>query len=230
MKRDTTKIGLNAVDVVPMHERVYQEIVEALMSGRIHPGQKVTSRTLARELGTSDMPVRAALTRLQSLRALEQRPNGTLALPNITRETLESLMDARQLCEGAAAERAAKLVTAKDLQKIRKEAAALTEAARAQDIDDYLLRNYNFKFSVYQCCGSKPLLFLIEILWMQVGPFLRNFAAGQFGGDLSGILEIDYHEDVVSALEAREGIRARKAIQRDIAEGCRYLVKNAAFD
>ncbi|RUW66422.1 GntR family transcriptional regulator, partial [Mesorhizobium sp. M2A.F.Ca.ET.067.02.1.1] len=63
---DKSRIGLTAVDTVPLHEKVYLELVRALMSGQLQPGQKLTSRKLAKELGTSDMPVRSAFTRLQA--------------------------------------------------------------------------------------------------------------------------------------------------------------------
>ncbi|RWX57881.1 GntR family transcriptional regulator, partial [Mesorhizobium sp. M2A.F.Ca.ET.039.01.1.1] len=53
---DKSRIGLTAVDTVPLHEKVYLELVRALMSGQLQPGQKLTSRKLAKELGTSDMP------------------------------------------------------------------------------------------------------------------------------------------------------------------------------
>ncbi|MGY9050084.1 hypothetical protein P775_14000 [Puniceibacterium antarcticum] len=48
----------------PLHEVVYARLRHAIMSGLIAPGRKLTSRKLARELGTSDMPVRSALLRL----------------------------------------------------------------------------------------------------------------------------------------------------------------------
>ena len=221
-------LGLSAVETMPVHERVYHNIVKALMSGQFEPDQKLTSRKLAKELGTSDMPVRSALMRLQALQALKAQPNGTMKLPDMTRDHFSELMEARRVVEGGATELAAQHVNGNKLRTIRRHCAQLTKAAREQDINSYLLNNYNFKFSIYNCCGCQPLIFLIETLWMQAGPFLRNFA-GKFDGDLSGILEIDYHEDALAALEVGDGNRAAEAIRRDIAEGRTYLLKYARF-
>ena len=219
---------LGAVETMPVHERVYNNIVKALMAGQFEPGQKLTSRKLAKELGTSDMPVRSALVRLQALKALNPQPNGTMKLPEMTRENFSELMEARCVVEGGATELAAQLVNGNKLRTIRRHCTELTRAARDQDIDSYLLNNYDFKFSIYSCCGCQPLIFLIETLWMQAGPFLRNFA-GKFDGDLGGILEIDYHEEALAALEAGDGHRAAEAIRRDIREGRKYLLKHAQF-
>ncbi|MFK4259587.1 GntR family transcriptional regulator [Agrobacterium tumefaciens] len=222
------QFGLSAVEAEPLHEKVYGEIVRALVSGRFEPGQKLTSRKLAQELGTSDMPVRGALMRLQALRALNSLPNGSLEVPQMTAESFAQLMDARTTVEGGATERAATRMNGNNLRTVRRLSDELTNAAKAGDINRYLVANYDFKFSIYQHCGNAPLLFLIETLWMQVGPFLRRYA-DSFDGTLSGILEIDYHEAALEALEKGDGVRAREAIVRDISEGATFLLANADF-
>jgi DNA-binding GntR family transcriptional regulator len=221
-------IGLGTVDLTPLHEIVYQRLNKALMAGQITPGRKLTSRKLAKELGTSDMPVRAALTKLQALRALEQLPNGSHVLPLMTRERYSDLMQSRMICEPALTEIAAGRMKAADLRAIRKEAAALTQAAQDQDIDSYLLHNYEFKFCIYRAAGSESMLFLIETVWLQVGPFLRQFG-GRFGGNLAGILDIDYHEEIVEALARGDGKVAAELMHKDISEGFAFLLRNADF-
>ena len=222
-------IGLGVVDEVPpLHEIVYQRLTRALMAGQIAPGQKLTYRKLAQELGTSDMPVRAALLRLQSLQALSQLPNGSLILPSMTRQHFADLMDTRVLCEGAATERAAQIMPPAAVKALKKACAALTKAAQTQDIDAYLACNYEFKFQIYRNSQSESLVFIIEMLWLQVGPFLRQFAK-HFNGDLSRVLELDYHEDALEAIERRDAKAAGRAIRRDIAAGARFLVEHGDF-
>jgi len=220
--------GLLTVDPVPVHEKIYQEIVHALMSGMFAPGQKLTSRKLAAELGTSDMPVRSALSRLHSLRALDARGNGSMQVPQMTAEKLCQLMELRALLEGAATAAACDMIDDNSLRDLRRSCTELTDAAKLGDIDLYLRRNYEFKFSIYRHCNNDQLVFLIETLWMQVGPFLRSYAS-VFQGDLSGILEIDYHQEVLAALEAKDAARACEAISRDIEEGSKYLRAHAHF-
>lgn len=226
--KNQNPIGLETLETVPLHEQVYQSLNHALMSGQIAPGRKLTSRKLAQELGTSDMPVRSALMRLQSLRALEQLPNGSMVLPKMTLDKFNDVMNTRLICEPAATALAASHLSKKDLRSIRKEAVALTQAAENQDIDAYLLHNHAFKFSIYRACGSETLLFLIETLWLQVGPFLRQFS-GQFDGALRGILDLDYHDEIVACLEASDSEGAAKLLRQDIADGHAFLLKHGVF-
>ncbi|MDX8464935.1 GntR family transcriptional regulator [Mesorhizobium sp. VK23B] len=225
---DKTQFGLTALDTVPLHEKVYLELVRALMSGQLQPGQKLTSRKLAKELGTSDMPVRSAFMRLQALRALSPMPNGSVEVPMISADRFQQLTDVRTVLEGTATELATKLINGNNLRAIRRHCAELTQAARSGDIDDYLRKNHDFKFSIYRHCGNEQMIFLIETVWMQVGPFLRNLRIG-FEDDLAGILGIDYHEEVVAAIEAGDSKRARAAIVRDIHEGATHILKQVRF-
>jgi DNA-binding GntR family transcriptional regulator len=223
-----THFGLTAVDTVPLHEKVYLELVRALMSGQFLPGQKLTSRKLAKELGTSDMPVRSAFMRLQALRALSPMPNGSVEVPVISAERFSQLTAVRALLEGPATELATKLINGNNLRTIRRHCTELTLTASKGDIGDYLRKNHDFKFSIYRHCGNEQMIFLIETVWMQVGPFLRNLAMG-FEDDLSSILDIDYHEEVVAAIEAQDGGRARAAIVRDIDEGAAHILRQVRF-
>jgi DNA-binding GntR family transcriptional regulator len=222
-------IGLTPIETQPLHEQVYEKLRYALMSGQIAPGRKLTSRKLARELGTSDMPVRSALLRLQALRALDQLSNGSMILPAMTRERFSDLMTTRLICEPEATRKAVAGLDRAGVLKLRQVAFALTAAAEDQDIDAYLLHNHDFKFSIYAACGSPSLLFLIETLWLQVGPFLRQFS-GQFDNDLRGILDLDYHDDIVKCLEDRDGDGAAELLARDISEGYKYLMDCGQFE
>jgi len=220
--------GLTAVDTVPLHEKVYLELVRALMSGQFEPGQKLTSRKVAKELGTSDMPVRSAFMRMQALRALKPMPNGSMEVPVVSAAHFAQLTETRVILEGAATEMAGGLINGNGLRTVRRHCNELTAAAQKGDITDYLRKNYNFKFSIYRQCGNDQLIFLIETIWMQVGPFLRNLARG-FEDNLASILDIDYHEETVSAIEAHDGARARAAIVRDIRDGASHLMIHARF-
>ncbi len=64
-----TPPALQLVESETMADKVYQQLREALMSGRFAPGQALSLRGVAEAVGSSTMPVRAALTRLAAERA-----------------------------------------------------------------------------------------------------------------------------------------------------------------
>ena len=67
-----------------LNERVYRELKNSIMAGSFKPGSELTLRSVADALGTSLMPVRDAMRRLVSERALEVLPSRKIALPVLT--------------------------------------------------------------------------------------------------------------------------------------------------
>lgn len=209
----------------PLHELAYEEIRRALISGRFSPGDKMTSRGLAAALGTSDMPVRAALGRLVAEGGLVQRANGTIAVPLLSEENFEEVMTLRSMLEGRATFLATTRLTAADLALLKRAAAELASAIKENDIVAYLDANHRFKFGIYERCNSPVLFSIIEKLWLQAGPFLRNLDHR----NLHGAMSYEYHKAALKALEARDPLLASKAISADIEHGLAQIRKTADF-
>jgi DNA-binding GntR family transcriptional regulator len=210
----------------PLHELAYEEIRRSLMSGRFAPGSKMTSRGLALALGTSDMPVRAALGRLVAEGGLIQRVNGTIAIPVLSRVDFEEVMSLRSLLEGRATYLASTSLTKLELNLLKKIAAELTKAMKEKDIVKYLDANHRFKFAIYEQCHSPILISLIGNLWLRAGPFLRNL---EKSSNLNGAMSIHHHTAALKALVARDAKGAAKAISADIEEGMSHVLKMAEF-
>ena len=212
------------IDFAPLHERVYTELRHALISGKFAPGQKLTSRKLAVALGTSDMPVRAAIYRLTAEGGLVQRSNGTFIVPRMTRQAFKELMELRALLEGRATSLACGQIDADGLKRLHKLSDELDRTVNAGDIVKYLDVNQKLKFTIYNYCKSPKLYSLIAILWLQAGPALRYHAKL-----LRGIKDINFHREAIAALEKRRRAAAGAAIARDIKAGMEALLAVAQF-
>lgn len=87
-------------------ERVYFQVRDAILRGKFLPGHPITIRGLAAELNCSPMPVREALRRLTSERALELSDTRRVTVPTMTPEKLAEICAARVALECQAAEQA----------------------------------------------------------------------------------------------------------------------------
>jgi DNA-binding GntR family transcriptional regulator len=217
-------LPVNQIDPAPLHERVYREVRHALISGKFEPGLRLTVRDLASALGTSPMPVRAALSRLVAERALTQIDKGTAMVPIVSREAFQDLMETRMLLEGEATRLSSLRFTSRDLAHVKQVAGELNACVDKDDIVEYLRLNRALKFAIYSQCGSEALIRLIESLWLQAGPFLRHLAR-----DIKGLEKINYHDEAIAAIERGNGKAAQLAIRRDIRDGMRFLLRTAEF-
>lgn len=215
---------LKPIEFQYMHQSVYEQIRDVLMKGGFSPGQKVSSRKLAAQLGTSDMPVRAALLRLLAEGALVQNSNGTFSIPLISLRKFREVMSLRVILEREATAQACGNIDQHGFAQLRICAEGLARAIRINAIDDYLDFNQRLKFTIYAYSTSQTLQSMIRLMWLQAGPFLRHLNKG-----LQKMNEANFHEEAISALLAGERDKAAEAIARDIQAGMAFLTLQGDF-
>ena len=86
-------------------------IREAILDGRLEPGQRLKEEELARQLGISRTPVREALLMLQVEGQVVATPNRGAVVRVHTADDLDDLYHLRALLEGHAARRAGARIT-----------------------------------------------------------------------------------------------------------------------
>lgn len=201
-----------------VQDRVYAELRRALICGLFEPGQVLTIRGLADELMTSTMPVREALGRLISEKALEALPNRSVRVPTVTLARLDDLLRIRVLIEGEAVALAAPQMAASDVSRVRAilhEWDEMRNLSLRGDFDREVTLNHSFHFEIYRSSGSAVLMPMIESLWLQSGPCIREaaYAFSEAGETDTG----HHHRLIVDALADRDAIAARAALVADIS-------------
>jgi DNA-binding GntR family transcriptional regulator len=216
---------LEAVKHPPMHEVVYERIRDALTSGDMLPGQRLVIRDLAQMLGTSVMPVREALRRLEAENAVELSGGGrTLAVPTLTADQYEELSLIRTELEGRAAYEAAQRVTKEELDEIARYLRAGDAAWEKDDCKGMTLNNRLFHRAVNKASGRALLFRIIESLWLRAGPPLSmaintrilvpNWGSGVFHP----------HRQAFDALRTGDAVTAAAAIAYDINSASKAIV------
>ena len=226
MAVDETGLTLAPVGRESVQDRVYTELRRALISGLLAPGQVVTIRQLSDALMTSTMPVRDALGRLISERALEALPNRSIRVPPMTLERIDDLLRTRILIEGEAIALAAPRMTAANIAMLRglmAEWQVLRLDGDPATVDQEAALNQAFHFEIYNACGSPVLIPMIESLWLQSGPCTRAaiFAFSEAGESDSA----HFHLSMIEALAAGNAQAAREALVADISRPFAFLRK-----
>lgn len=204
-----------------LSQRAYEEIRAYLMRGRLKPGQRLVSRTLASELGISTTPVREALWRLASEQALELDQRNTVIVPVLTAARYEEIRDLRVELEGMAARRAAPAASTRDVAELATLHERHVAAETEHRFDEALEHNKQFHFALCRLSGLPTLTKMVETLWLQCGPVLNHFYAGS-----AGVWSRSQHPHlkVIGCLERSDGDGARAAIACDIVEGARPIL------
>ena len=197
-----------------LHEQIFTILKRNLMMGRFAPGQKLPLRWLAKSLGTSAMPVRDALQRLESIGCLVSTPARTMMVPVLSVKEQQDISRLRVLLESEAVAAAATARSEQQLATLASCCADIRRSADTADLDLFLEANYRFHMEIAEASGISFIASLLEPLWMRIGPLVRMSTP-----DHAHILRsVGFHEKVYDAIIARNAEAARIAITADIIE------------
>ena len=208
---------MRRISNVPVHSKVYDQLRNAIMAGQFEPGEAVTIRDLADQLGVSNTPVREALRRLIAEHALESLPNRSVRVPKLSRKLVDDLIKVRILVEGEAALLAAKNSSLNTVQKLERIKVEEIELTRKSDIVKLKQNNQRFHFALYEACDNPILMEMIPPLWMRYASIF-NVRRLLDGGDTEKGC-FSHHDEVIEAFKKGDAGTVRKAIIGDITDG-----------
>ena len=204
---------------LPLNDQIHQKLRWNLASGVYKPEQRLSTRALAGEFGTSVMPVREALKRLVAERILVVEPNSAFRVPKISRARGVQLFEIRKTLEMLATRHAIPNLTRAHIDLLRKVDNDTNEAIRRGDSHGYFAANYSFHFLIYSAANNIDLSAIIEGLWMQIGPFFASILEMNSFRDGWQI----YHSDIIEAVRSGNADEAALAIARDIDSAKAYF-------
>ncbi|GGH31329.1 transcriptional regulator, GntR family [Cribrihabitans marinus] len=208
---------IDRIDQSNLRESAYRALHDAFTRGEFAPGDAVSLRSLADQLGISMTPVREAVRRLVAEGALVDTPSRTLLVPPYDARRMADLKAARLALESLVLDQAMERIGPADLAALRE---ILEDPGAPGRSKPDLEQNYRFHFAIYRRSGSEVLLPLVEALWLQYGAYLnlviRQESARQFD-------EHKHHDEIVAALERGDREAAKVALVRDIERSFRVL-------
>ncbi|CTQ52936.1 HTH-type transcriptional regulator McbR [Roseibium album] len=205
------------IDQSKLRESVYDALREAFTRGAFAPGESVSLRTLADQLGTSMTPVREAVRRLVAEGALVDTPSRTLEVPPFDADRMRELKSARLALEAILLEEAMDQMDEAVIETL----AAIIARPRPQGNLPDLTQNYEFHFTLYRQSRSRVILPLVEALWLQYGAFLNLVVQEKAASEIP---EHIHHAEIISALRANNRAAAQKALAQDIERSFKLLL------
>src|SRR6266571_3507843 len=110
---------LEKIDRIPLRERVYNLVQRAIVSGELHPGQRVRDLDLAAQLGVSRTPVREALQRLEDEGLVESFPGALTRVAPLDRATAADAFPVVAALHGLATRLATPILSREALARLR---------------------------------------------------------------------------------------------------------------
>lgn len=199
---------------LPVHEKVYRDLRDAILFGEFEPGEPLTIQGLVARLDAGMTPVREALRRLTAEGALLAMGNRRIMVPVLDLPDVDELTEARLALEAVLTKRAVLLISEAEIAELAEIDARLDSAIERGDVSLYLKENHAFHARLNEIAQAPIITALVDGLWLRFGPSLR-VVCGQFGTRNLP----DRHKELLTALQERDSDAAVEAIQEDVIQG-----------
>lgn len=195
-------------------------IREAILDGRLQPGQRLKEEELARELGISRTPVREALLILQTEGMVEAAPNRGATVRSYDADDLGEMYLLRAALEGLGARLAAERVKARDLALLRKSCDRFEAIGMLGTLEELVKENLFFHNTILEIAGSERIAHLVR----SVTELPLVYKSYLWYSPSQKLVSAHYHRQIVHALEARDPERAESVMKQHVFEARDVLV------
>jgi DNA-binding GntR family transcriptional regulator len=214
--------GLGTVpDRKPLGQHVFEHLKEAIIRGKMAPGDRLVESRLAGVLDISRTPVREAIHKLEREGLLSKLPKGGFTVVNFTREDIEETFGIRSVLEAYAARLAATNCQEEELlpleEKIREFQACLHQGR----LEDLPRINTEFHSLFYSLSKSPRLIKMINDLTDPIYRFRKILLKMESWAETSN----RDHRKMLEAIRKKDLNQVQKVVEEHILKGRRMVLK-----
>ena len=207
--------GIQTIERITLADRVFDQIVEAIVQGRIAPGATINEVNLASQLGVSRAPIREAIFRLEAKGLVHRVPHLGARVIDLAPRDLEELFAIREGLEGMAARLAAAAMSEEALDALEQSLQAHRRQADVARGTAYYQAggDQDFHFRIARGSNNRRLFRLLcEDMYslLRVYRFRGSAAPGRAR---QAYME---HQDILAALRQHDANAAEEAMRRHI--------------
>lgn len=197
-----------------LEEKVFCELEEEILSGRLARGAALTEISLSERLGVSRTPVRSAIRRLAEDGIVEVVANRGAVVVGITEDDLLDIYRIRVRLEGLASRLAAENISEEGLSRLRDSVELSEFYISKQDTEKLRELDTAFHEAIYVEAGNRLLCKTLSELHKKIRLY-RKLSLSVPGRLERSVLE---HREIYEAIAARAADRADELTSRHIEE------------
>jgi DNA-binding GntR family transcriptional regulator len=182
-----------------LSDQVKDRLLRAILDGRYPPGARIVETRVARELGTSQAPVREALRDLEALGVVETTAFRGARVRRLSADELLEAFVVRAQLESLAARLAIPRLVDADLDELEALIRDMREAAEAGDYHAEAVADAAFHGRLVELSANLTL----QRVWRTLEPYSRTYITIVAPG-ADGRAIADHHAPVLDALRRRD--------------------------
>lgn len=204
-----------------LSNRVYDRLLETIITGKISPGQHLVEQILAEHLGVSRISIREAIRSLARHGLVEIVPNKGAFVIGLTMEDILEIYQLRASLERLGVRLATRMITIEDLEALK---GMVSRLAEIEDHNDRLLgasADTEFHRKIMNISGNHRAIRVWEQMSSQIQMVVYNIS--NYYPNFNGLAE--RHINLVKIMESGDSESAGRYVEDHIMEGCQHMLQ-----
>jgi len=201
-------------------EIIYETLKNEIYNGDLKFNEKLVINSLAKRFNSSEIPVREAMSLLQSDELIEIKPHIGAIVKPLSEKDVRNILELRIELEGLATRLATERLTKEDLDFLRMVLDASIAAHERDEYDRFEELNIQFHNAIYKKSNNQLLTKTINDLWKNTNRYPSIFER-----NLDHIRKsINEHEGIYEAIVEKDSAKAEYLmIQHKVRAGKEIL-------
>ena len=217
-----TKINLD--NYKPLRDVVFENLIEAILEGKLEPGQRLMEVQLAEQLGVSRTPVREAIRKLELEGLVVMLPRKGAYVADVSLKDIIDVLEIRSTLEGLAAYLAADRITEEGVERLKAIAEDFKQSIeRKDDIEKLLKKDVEFHECIFNATNNTKLSQIINTLWEQVHRFRTTYIS-DFDAPKHLVEE---HNNILNAIISGDNELAKKYAIDHIEKAEQFMIEKS---
>lgn len=216
--------AVTKVERMRLHDTVVTHLRNLIVEGALAPGMKLNERELCETLGISRTPLREAMKVLAAEGLIEIAPNRGAFVSRMSDTEIWESFEVMSGLEAMSGELAAVRITPVEIAEIKALHYAMIACRAQNDLPGYYSRNQTIHNKLNEAARNSVLRQTYQSINRRLLAlrFKSNFQAGKWDS------AIQDHEEMIKALEARDGARLAAILRKHLLEKRDAIMRDLA--
>ncbi|MDQ0175359.1 GntR family transcriptional regulator [Bacillus chungangensis] len=189
----------------------YEVIRKRILNGTYVPGQRIIIDQIAKEVGSSHIPVREAIHQLESDQLIEYKPNSGAVVRGINDKAYMEILEVLALIEGYATVLSAPYITRLGIEKLEALNNNMKVLLKNYELEQIGELNRDFHFTIYTFCPNQLLIQNITQMWDRMDAVRRT---GFTFFPQRTPKSIDEHDTIINMLKQKTDMEELESFAR----------------
>lgn len=210
----------------PLREIVFENLREAILEGRLEPGQRLMEIQLAEQLGVSRTPVREAIRKLELEELVIMIPRKGAYVADVSIKDILEVLEIRGVLEGLAASLAADRMTDEELDELELISYQFKQFYQKDDIPGMIEKDVEFHDRIVNSSRNAKLNQILQGLREQIYRFRVTYIS-----EYNKAKElVEEHQAILEALSQRDSERAAECATKHIENLGSHMMEAVLID